>query len=522
MRNLFSTEVHPDQPAEHDISLLVTHCEEELNRITRLAASYFSVHAFFTVIDSRGGRIKASSDHQFDQSIEQLLSHGIALMKCEELLVPNMLQDSRFASHPAVSGASQALRFYASAAVYSLDNTVLGSLTLLDGRPRDFPPEQIKEICDYAKIISNVIAATQTKYMLLKQTNSERSIRELMDYLPEGVLMLSEDGTITSCNVVAEKMYGSSTEGLVGLSSRTLTADDPERLGQLLQAGIVDQIQATARRVDGSEFPVEFSVKILDPTKTRRYALIVRDISVRKEEERRAQIADTRRRDYFVTATHELRTPMASVLGFSELLLQRHFDPVEGRQLIEIVHRQASRLVNLINEMLDLARIESGGTTGLNLCVLDASTLLDVTVSGLRGLGANRQISIRSGSDLPMLKADPSKLQQALTNIISNAIKYSDDKSKILIESFETSMDRSAAIGFRVTDQGIGMTSEEQAQIYKPFFRAPSILETSGTGLGMTIFKEIIDLHRGSVEIQSTPGKGTSVTFVLPAMPSTE
>jgi signal transduction histidine kinase len=164
----------------------------------------------------------------------------------------------------------------------------------------------------------------------------------------------------------------------------------------------------------------------------------------------------------------------------------------------------------------------SGGTTGLNLCVLDASTLLDVTVSGLRGLGANRQISIRSGSDLPMLKADASKLQQALTNIISNAIKYSDDKSKILIESFETSMDKSAAIGFRVTDQGIGMTSEEQAQTYKPFFRAPSILETSGTGLRMTIFKEIIDLHRGSVEIQSTLGKGTSVTFVLPAMPSTE
>jgi PAS domain-containing protein len=258
MRNLFSTEVGPNQPAEHDIFLLVTHCEEELNRITRLAASYFSMPAFFTVIDSSGGRIKASSDYRFDRSIEQLLSQGLTLMNCEELLVPDMLQDTRFASHPAVSGASQALRFYASAAVYSHDNTVLGSLTLLDVQPRDLPREQIKQICDYAKVISNVIAATQTKYMLLKQINSERSIRELMDYLPEGVLMLSEDGTITSCNAVAEKMYGSSTEGLVGLSSRTLTADDPERLGQLLQAGIVDQIQANARRVDGSEFPVEF------------------------------------------------------------------------------------------------------------------------------------------------------------------------------------------------------------------------------------------------------------------------
>jgi len=498
-----------------------TQSNEELDRITRLAASHFNMHAFFTVIDSNGGWIKSCSRHHFHPSAEQLLVQSLAFLEHEVILVPDMLYDARFASHPAVTGA-QSIRFHASVAVYSPDRTIIGALALLDVQPHQLSPEETVQLSDFAKLIDSVIAAIESKQILFEQSDAEKLNRELMDCLPEGVLMLSEDGTILSCNAVAEKMYAALAHGLVGLSSSSLTADDPERLGRLLEAGVVDQIQATAKRVDGSEFPVEFSVKILDAKSTRRYALIVRDVSLRKEEERRAWSTDARRRKYFVTATHELRTPMASVLGFSELLLKRHFEPAEGRQLIAVVHSQAARLVNLINEMLDLARIESGGQEGLDMRVLNASTILEVTLSGLTGLGADHRVRSLSGENLLLLKADASKLQQALTNIISNALKYSDSSSEIVIELFETSLDGKAAIGFRVTDQGIGMTLEEQMQIYKPFFRAHGASDATGTGLGMTIFKEIIDLHGGSVEIKSIVGSGTTVTFVLPAMPTAE
>lgn len=522
MPNYLAEGAGSDRPVQGGPGLLEQGPEEGFDRITRLAAQFFRVPAAcFTVADGDGGWIKSRAAPGLHPDAERWLVYALAFLQQDAMLVPDMQCDPRFLALPVTAGAPP-LRFHASAAVHSRDGARIGALGLLDVQPRSLSTDEIARLADFARLIENELAAIQSKQVLFQQRDSERSIRQLMDYLPEGVLMLGEDGTIVSCNAVAERMYRANGRGLVGLAARDLTADDPDRLGELLMAGMVDQVQAVARRVDGSEFPVEFSVKILDAASARRYALIVRDISARKEEERRAHAADARRRNYFVTATHELRTPMASVLGFSELLLKRDFDPVEGRQLLEIVHRQATRLVSLINEMLDLARIESGGREALDMRPLDAASMLDATLSGLSGLGAGHRIRSRSGADLPALKADAGKLQQALTNIVSNAVKYSDGSSEIDIEAFETAMDGRPAVGFRVSDQGIGMTPDEQANIYQPFFRAGGKSEAPGTGLGMTIFKEIIDLHGGLVEIESMPGKGTTVTFVLPAMPVAE
>lgn len=496
-----------------------TTSEEGFDRITRLAAQFFDVPAaLLTVVDGKGGRVRSRSGSDAHPSAWQLLEHALPLLQQDVMVVPDLRCDPRFATRPGVDTAP-AWRFHASAAVHAPDGTRIGALGLLDVRTRDLSADQTARLADFARLVDNELAAFRSRQSLSRQRDSERAIRQLMDYLPEGVLMLSDDGTIVSCNAVAERMYGATGQGLAGVATRDLTADDPERLGRLLLAGMLDQVQAVARRIDGSEFPAEYSIKILDGASTLRYALIVRDISARKEEERRAQLAEARRRSYFVTATHELRTPMASVLGFSELLLKHDFEPAEGRELLEIVHRQAARLVRLINEMLDLARIESGGREGLDIRAADASAILAATLSGLSGLGTRHQIRSRSEAGLPALNADAGKLQQALTNIVSNAVKYSDASSEIDIEVFSTLLDGRPAIGFRVADRGIGMTPGEQARIYEPFYRANGKPDAPGTGLGMTIFKEIIDLHGGQVEIASALGSGTTITFVLPVTP---
>ena len=510
-------------PTAIDIHRPLAHvaiAEDNFDRITRLAAQFFEVGlACFTVIGSAGEAMRSCAGTVADPA-GQLLSDALAILPPQGMAVPDLRDDARFASHAAVAGTSGTphARFYAAMPVRCATGERIGALSLLDPQPRQFCADALARLADFATLIGSELAAIESRRSLSRQNQREKSLRELLDHFPEGVMMLDSAGAIVSCNEVAERMYAPAGQNLIGVLTSELTAADPQRLGQLLEAGIVDQIQAIARRVDGSEFPAEFSIKILGTPEAPSYALIVRDISARKAEEYRVQMADERRRNYFVTATHELRTPMASVLGFSELLLRRDFAPDEGRELIEIVHRQAMRLVNLINEMLDLARIESGGREALDMRQQDAAAILAATLSGLSGLGAGHRIRSGVAPDLPPLQADAGKLQQALTNIVSNAVKYSDGASTIDIDVFAAAIDTRRAIAFRVSDRGVGMTLEEQARIYEPFFRAGGKPDTPGTGLGMTIFKEIIDLHGGLVEIASTPGAGTTVTFTLPAI----
>jgi signal transduction histidine kinase len=245
---------------------------------------------------------------------------------------------------------------------------------------------------------------------------------------------------------------------------------------------------------------------------------IVRDISRRRAADERNRATDERRRKYFATATHELRTPMASVLGFSELLLKRNFDQATGRELIEIIHRQASRLVDLINQLLDLARIEAGGKDELDIRPLAVAELVQQTLAGLSGLGETGRIAVEVEDGLPALSGDMSKLQQALTNIVSNSIKYSAPGTPIAVGAFLAAPGPQPAVAIRVRDRGIGMTPEQQAQIFDAFYRADTGSSVQGSGLGMTIFKEIIDLHGGTVELHSMPGAGTEITMLLPAI----
>jgi PAS domain S-box-containing protein len=419
---------------------------------------------------------------------------------------------------PPVALENHGVQVCAEAPVRRPDGQQGGTLCVLDVHPRHIDDSQRAMLADFAALLERELAAAELRHRFHHQQDKETAARALFDSMPEGVLMLSETGVILACNAVAEVMYGAAKNGLIGLDSSALAGEDPARLGASLAAGITDQLQALARRVDGSIFPAEFSIKVLHDSGAYCYSLVVRDVSARKTEEQKAQAADARRRKYFVTATHELRTPMASILGFSELLVKHDFDPEEGTYLIKVIHRQATRLVRLINEMLDLARIEAGGTDEFDMRPQDTAAMLEQTLLGLDGLHASNRIRTRLAPALPPVLADSMKLQQALTNIIGNAIKYSNAESEIHIEVFETRVGTRLMAGYRVIDRGIGMTPEQQAQVFDPFYRAHDDQDTAGTGLGMTILKEIVDLHNGLVQIASSLGVGTEVVLLLPAV----
>jgi PAS domain S-box-containing protein len=500
------------------LNLLDTPPEERFDRITRLAGRLFRAPiVLLSLMDEDRQWFKSRVGIDLVEVPSSLSFCQYTVRQDEVFVVEDARLDPRFADNPFVTGAP-GVCFYAGFPLRTSEGCRVGSLCVIDVVPREFDAEQRQLLRDVGQIAANEVGSIELNWALQRQRDSEAGMRALLEHIPEGVLMLDVEGLVLWVNPAAERIFGCGPQDLIGRGAQGLLAEDPEKTR--VNTGLVNltPYESIGRRADNSLFPVEFTVNRLILSGEKRMVAIVRDISRRRAADERNRATDERRRRYFATATHELRTPMASVLGFSELLLKRDFDIATGRELVEIIHRQAARLVDLINQLLDLARIEAGGKDELEIRPLAVADLVGQTLAGLSGLGQAHRIASDVEEGLPALSGDISKLQQALTNIVSNSIKYSDPDSPIGVSAYLAAPGPQPAIAIRVRDRGIGMTPDQQSQIFDAFYRADKGSSVQGSGLGMTIFKEIVDLHGGTVELRSTPGAGTEITMVLPAL----
>ncbi|MFZ4479655.1 MAG: ATP-binding protein, partial [Rhodoferax sp.] len=227
---------------------------------------------------------------------------------------------------------------------------------------------------------------------------------------------------------------------------------------------------------------------------------------------------DHMKSEFLSTAAHELRTPMASIFGFTEVLMTQELTVQESAEFLKIIHTRAQLMSNILNELLDLARIEARRGKDFQY--------LPVNLGELVAQGIASFIP-PAGSALPVLKlpeqplwvkADAQKLQQALLNVLSNAYKYSPSGRPVSLQlELENKAQGVPRVCLHVTDQGIGMTPEQVDRVCERFYRADTSGKIPGTGLGMSIVKEIIALHGGSITVDSTLGRGTRVTLYLPA-----
>jgi signal transduction histidine kinase/HAMP domain-containing protein len=226
---------------------------------------------------------------------------------------------------------------------------------------------------------------------------------------------------------------------------------------------------------------------------------------------------DRMKSEFLSHAAHELRTPMASILGYAELLLAMDFTEAERHEFLSVIHRQAELLVSIINELLDLARIEARQGKDFVHEQLDLHELLNEVIAGWKVPDGRNAPAIIGNSGI-WLQADRKKLMQALGNLVSNAYKYSPMGGEVNIELalYPAENDVPGRIFITVSDHGIGMTPEQQARVCERFYRADSSGKIPGSGLGMSIVKEIIELHGGGIEIASEIGKGTQVKLWLP------
>jgi PAS domain S-box-containing protein len=235
---------------------------------------------------------------------------------------------------------------------------------------------------------------------------------------------------------------------------------------------------------------------------------ILQDVTYERE-------VDRMKTDFLSIAAHELRTPMTSVLGYSELLLIKDNLSAEYKnEFIQYIHEESVAVTKLINDLLDISRIESGTEPPLNKEWCIVGDVIGKTAPYFVESIPKHQLEIILPKEEHKLFVDKEKMAQVIKNIIDNAVKYSPDggviriTGKLIGDNYQVS----------IQDQGIGMTSEETERIFDRFFRTATSLTSGirGLGLGMSITKHIVELHKGMISAESEPGKGTTVSFTIP------
>ena len=225
---------------------------------------------------------------------------------------------------------------------------------------------------------------------------------------------------------------------------------------------------------------------------------------------------DRMKSEFLAAAAHELRTPMVSVHGFTELLLNRPVPEAQRRDMLETIHRQSKLLINMVNEMLDLARIEARQGKDLKREPCRLGLLVEQAVAPFAETGGAERLRVRLAHADTLLHVDAEKTLRAFTNVLSNAFKYTPDGGAVTVDTLDGTLQDAPAVGLRVTDCGIGMTPTQKARVFERFYRADPSGNIPGTGLGMSLVKEIVELHGGRVEVESETGRGTTVTLWLP------
>jgi len=238
---------------------------------------------------------------------------------------------------------------------------------------------------------------------------------------------------------------------------------------------------------------------------------------------------DRMKTEFISTAAHELRTPLTSIQGFSELLTTRDdITEEEKNECLSYINTQSVNLANIINDLLDISRIESGKGFSLNKAPCNINELMRETVPYFQMHSKKHQFDLILPEEPLEAMVDPGKLRQVFENILSNAVKYSPEGGAIRLEAKLIGefgmwngqleeMDKRPAIEVAISDEGMGMTPDQVAKIFDKFYRADySNTPIPGTGLGMSIVKYLVEAHGGEVFVESTQGKGTRVRFTIP------
>jgi PAS domain S-box-containing protein len=367
---------------------------------------------------------------------------------------------------------------------------------------------------------------------------SEDRYRTFLEASPDANLIMNEEGKIVLANTQAERMFGYPREALLGRDAAFLFPE-PFRdqhlrwrtaaLATINTQAIGYNIEAFGVRSDGTEFPVEIKSSRLETDEGPFILGAFRDVTERREVELRsrqmeikvaeAEAANKAKSLFLSTMSHEIRTPMNAILGYSQLMMRDPHLATDARAHLEVINRSGEHLLEMINEILDMAKIEAGRMQlapklfNLPSLVRDLESMFRLRAEA-KGL---RFEAILSGEPVANVTADEGKIRQVLINLLGNAIKFTVRGGVTLKVRLESETDGRLLLSTQVEDTGIGMSREEQSEVFQLFSQARSgqRIQHGGTGLGLAISQGIARLMGGDITLSSAEGGGSVFLFEI-------
>jgi PAS domain S-box-containing protein len=374
--------------------------------------------------------------------------------------------------------------------------------------------------------------------------------RELLEAAPDAIIEVDANGNIVLMNAATERIFGYSREELIGKTVDQLVPQEL-RNRHVHHRSAYAQIPARrpmgtglhlqGQRKDGTRFPVEISLSPVNSGEGVRVSAVIRDVTDRQKAEqefrdmqhrltaelstanreleirsREAEQANRLKSEFLASISHELRSPLHTIIGFSELLDEQLEGPLNEKQkrFVSHIQKDSLHLLDLINDILDLSKIEAG-KLDLHLETCDALDAVREVLSSIGPRANAKQISVELKSCASLrVYADRLRFKQILLNLLSNAVKFTPEAGRVSVECSE----HHGFAEFSVSDTGLGIPEQEHETIFDKFYQVGSTTKgvREGTGLGLAITKHLVEEHGGHISVASEVGQGSRFTFTVP------
>ena len=365
----------------------------------------------------------------------------------------------------------------------------------------------------------------------------EQRFRGLLEAAPDAMVVADRAGTIMLINTQTEKLLGYEREELIGAPVELLVPESlRERHTKHRDSYLRDpknrsmgsDLALFARRKDGSKVSVEISLSPVETEEGTQVIAAIRDVTAKKRIEElaetareEAELANRAKSEFLSRMSHELRTPLNAVIGFAQLLEMDELNPDQHEGVHEIL-KGGRHLLELINEVLDISRIEAG-TMSISMEPVHLGSVLADALSLIRPLAEEAKVKLAiDSSELEgvYVLADQQRLKQVLINLLSNAVKYNREGGNVTVSCEIPAAER---VRFAVVDTGEGMGAEQLERLFSPFERlGAERTEVEGTGLGLALSKRLVEAMQGTIEAKSVLGSGTSMQVELESAQSPE
>jgi PAS domain S-box-containing protein len=369
----------------------------------------------------------------------------------------------------------------------------------------------------------NVLGVFAAARDVTVQKQASQYARSLIEASLDPLVTISAQGKITDVNEASVQATGVARERLIGTDfSNYFTEQDKAREGyqRVFSQGFVRDYALAIRHVTDRITDVLYNASVYKDDKGKVLGVFAaaRDVTERKRFEQSLQEANRMKSEFLANMSHELRTPLNGIIGFTEFLVDEKPGPLNAKQreYLSDVLNSARHLLQLINDVLDLAKVEAGKME-LHVEVFPVRKAVDEVTAVIKGIAHKKRITVgvEIGEGLDAVLLDQHKFKQVLYNLLSNAVKFTDDNGRVEVRAARLDPDW---LEVRVSDSGIGIKLEDLNRLFTEFEQldAGTARRFEGTGLGLALTKKIVEFQSGNISVESEPGKGSTFTVALP------